>query len=89
MGIKESIKATCINIIINTFSHQVFLGLTLSLMKRIFPQSTVFRRDLESNPHEIFKNANFRDYEFFFRKQQIGIIILILHSKLLLMIFTA
>ena len=39
LGIKGSIKAACINIIINTFSHQVFLGLTLSLMKRILPWS--------------------------------------------------
>ena len=54
------------------FFHQVFLILTFSLMKRIFPQSTILRWDLESNPHEIiFRNANFRDYEFLFRKQQI------------------
>ena len=51
-------------------------------MKRIFPWSTIFRWDLESNPHEIiFRNANFRDYEFLFQKQQIGIIILRLPSK--------
>ena len=72
MGIKGSIKAACVDTIINTFFHQVFLGLTLSLMRRIFPRSTIFRWDLESNHHEIiFRNANFRDYEFLFQKQQI------------------
>ena len=90
LEIKGPIKAACISIIINTFSHQVFLGLTLSLMKGILPWFIIFRWDIKSNLYEIiFRNANFRDHEFFFRKQKIGIIILILHSKLFLMIFTA
>ena len=90
LEIKGSIKAACIDIIIITFSHQVFLGLTLSLTKRIFPWSTIFRSDLELNLHEIiFRSVNFRDYEFPFRKQQIEIIILRLPSKIFLMIFTA
>ena len=90
LGIKGSIKAACISIITNTFFIKIFLGLTLSLMKRVFPWSTIFRWDLESNSHEIIpRNANFRDYEFFFRKQQIGFIILRLPGKLFLMIFTA
>ena len=51
-------------------------------MKRIFPWSTIFKKDLESNSHEIIsRNVNFRDYEFPFRKQQIEIIILRLPSK--------
>ena len=67
LGIKGSIKIAYMDTIINTFPHQVFLGLTFSLMKRILPWSTIFRWDLESNPHKIiFRNANFRDYEFFF-----------------------
>ena len=42
-----------------------------------------FRWDLESNSYEIiFKNVNFRDYEFPFQKQQIGITILSLPNKL-------
>ena len=90
LEIKGSIKAACISIIINTFSHQVFLGLTLSLMKGILPWFIIFRWDIKSNLYAIiFRNVNFRDHEFFFRKQKIGIIILILHSKLFLMIFTA
>ena len=76
MRVKGSIKAACIDTILNTFFHRVFLILTLLLMKRIFQWSTIVRWDTKSNPHEIiFRNANFRDYEFFFRKQQIGILI--------------
>ena len=86
-GIKRSIKAACINTNFNIFFHQVFLSLTLSLMKRILPWPTIVRWDIKSNLHEIiFRNANFRDYEFLFQKQQIGIIIPILPSKLFLMI---
>ena len=89
IGIKGSIITVCIDTIINTFLHQVFLGLTLSLMKRILPWSTIVRWDIKSNLHAtIFRNANFRDYEFFFQKQRIGIIILSLSSKIFLRIFS-
>ena len=71
------------------FFHLVFLGLTLSLMKRILPRSTVVRWDIKSNLHAIiFRHANFRDYEFFFQKQRIGIIILSLSSKIFQRIFS-
>ena len=74
--IKGSIKVACIDVIIDTFFHRVFLILTLSLMKRIFQWSTIARWDIKSSLHEtIFKNTNSRDYEFPFQKQQIGILI--------------
>ena len=61
-----TIIAGCIDTIIDTFL-QVFFILTLSLMKGIFPWSTIVRWDTKSNPHEIiFRDANFREYEFFF-----------------------
>ena len=89
LEIKESIRAACIDTTINTFTHQIFLILTLSLMKRIFPWSTTFRWDLEPNPHEIiFRNTNFRDYELLLQKQQIEIIILRLPIKTFIMIFS-
>ena len=84
-----TIIAGCIDIIIDTFLLQVFFILTLSLMKGIFPWSTIVRWDTKSNPHEtISRSANFRDYEFFFQKQRIGIIILSLSSKIFLRIFS-
>ena len=79
LEIKGSIKAACADTIINTFFHQVFLILTLSLMKGILPWSTIFH----------LQKCKFRDYEFFFQKQQIGIIFLSLFSKTFLTIFTA
>ena len=89
MEIKGSIKAACVDTSVNTFFHQVFLGLTLSLMRRILPWYIIFRWDVKSNHHEIiFKSSNFRDYEFLFQKQQIEIIIQLLFSKIFLRIFT-
>ena len=79
MGIKGSIIAACIDTITNTFFHQVFLILTFSLVKRIFPWFTIFH----------LQKCKFSGlYEFPFQKQQIGIIILRLFSKIFLLIFS-